>query len=145
LSILVANKQDLVCDPVSVLSEGTGSKGHEQGDPTKDPIFTTSLLPSGKEATSTKLLLPLVCRETFQSVLLTSATTRHGLEDLANSILSLAGAPQVTFVFLYLFKNAPNISFLLTYISCLSLLLVGCHGLSMSDRQKLLYVPMSLS
>ena len=50
----------------------------------KSPPFRISLLQ-----------LPLLCREAFQSVVLTSATTRHGIEDLDKAILSLAGAPQV--------------------------------------------------
>lgn len=73
-ALLVANKTDLA------------EKQQQQQQQSSDkPAF----------GDNSDLLLPLVARESFNSVVRTSATTRAGLDELEAAILELAGAPQV--------------------------------------------------
>ncbi len=52
-------------------------------------------LAAGGSSGSSSLLLPMVARDTFKSVVRTSAMTRSGLDDLETAILELAGAPEL--------------------------------------------------
>ena len=69
LSLLVANKHDLVAD----------------------------FKPEGENKEKSKeILLPLLCRETFSGPMVkTSTRTREGLDDLEKAILKIAGAPHL--------------------------------------------------
>ncbi|GAX77543.1 hypothetical protein CEUSTIGMA_g4987.t1 [Chlamydomonas eustigma] len=134
LSLLVANKQDLVKTEeeksqvisghsVEILGiressglneierhsdalshQGTAASGADEvsasiGSPL--PVQPVYNIAGGKNSKlehmnmSSQLRLPLICRETFQEVVFTSATTRQGLEELDAGILALAGAPDL--------------------------------------------------
>ena len=125
LSLLVANKHDLVSSTAPATPAASGMKTDQPDarvssatapsfgvDDGSGMMSSASVLPvnpvwsvaGGRDGSrtpwdhvvSSDLRLPLVAREAFQAVLLTSATTRHGIEDLDRAILELAGAPQVS-------------------------------------------------
>eukprot|EP00798_Chlamydomonas_sp_ICE-L_P001846 gene1846-33265_t len=82
LAMLVANKTDLADSDAASTSDSEGASGGAD---------QPSIFASG----APKLLLPLIAKDAFRSVIYTSAKTRRGLKDLEAALLELAGAPQL--------------------------------------------------